>query len=45
MGGTYRLTKLVGPGNAKRLLMTCEEISAQEAYDIGLSSMWSPPTS
>lgn len=36
MGGTYRLTKLVGPGKAKRLLMTCEEISAQEAYDIGL---------
>jgi enoyl-CoA hydratase len=36
MGGTVRLTKLVGTGQAKRLIMTCEEISAQEALNIGL---------
>ncbi|MGE5423001.1 MAG: enoyl-CoA hydratase/isomerase family protein [Ignavibacteriales bacterium] len=36
MGGTYRLAKLVGPGQAKRLLMTCDEIDAQEALRIGL---------
>jgi enoyl-CoA hydratase len=36
MGGTTRLTKLVGVGQAKRLIMGCEEVNAQEAYDIGL---------
>lgn len=36
MGGTTRLTKLVGVGQAKRLIMGCEEIDAQEAYNIGL---------
>lgn len=36
MGGTTRLTKLVGVGQAKRLIMSCEEIFAQEAISIGL---------
>lgn len=36
MGGTTRLTHLVGIGQAKRLLMGCEEIDAQEALRIGL---------
>jgi enoyl-CoA hydratase len=36
MGGTTRLTKLVGVGQAKRLIMGCEEIDAREAYNIGL---------
>ncbi|TGE33377.1 enoyl-CoA hydratase/isomerase family protein [Desulfosporosinus sp. Sb-LF] len=36
MGGTTRLTHLVGIGQAKRLIMGCEEIDAQEALRIGL---------
>lgn len=36
MGGTTRLTKLVGPGQAKRLLMSCDEVGANEALTIGL---------
>lgn len=36
MGGTVRLTKLVGIGQAKRMIIGCEEISADEAYAIGL---------
>ncbi len=36
MGGTSRLTRLVGPGQAKRLIMLCEEIGAEEALRIGL---------
>lgn len=36
MGGTTRLTKLVGTGQAKRLIMGCEEIDAAEASRIGL---------
>lgn len=36
MGGTTRLTKLVGPGQAKRLIIGCEEVDAQEAKAIGL---------
>lgn len=36
MGGTTRLTQLVGMGQAKRLLMACEEIDAQEALQMGL---------
>ncbi len=36
MGGTTRLTKLVGTGQAKRLIMACEEIGAHEALQIGL---------
>lgn len=36
MGGTTRLTRLVGIGQAKRLIIGCEEIDAEEAKDIGL---------
>jgi enoyl-CoA hydratase len=36
MGGTTRLPKLVGGGQAKRLIIGCEEIDAQEAKAIGL---------
>lgn len=36
MGGTSRLTRLVGVGTAKRIMLTCEEIDAAEAYRIGM---------
>ena len=36
MGGTSRLTRLVGMGQAKRLIIAGEEIDAQEALRIGL---------
>jgi len=36
MGGTTRITKLVGPSQAKRLIMLCEEVDAAEALRIGL---------
>ena len=36
MGGTTRLTKLIGPGMTKLLAMTCEDIDAAEAQRIGL---------
>lgn len=36
MGGTSRLTRLVGLGQAKRMILTGEEVDAQEALRIGL---------
>ena len=36
MGGTTRLTKLVGIGQAKRMILACDEIPAAEALAIGL---------
>ena len=42
LGGTTRLTKLVGPGQAKRLIMGCDEIDAQEAKMIGLAEIVVP---
>ncbi len=36
MGGTTRLPRLVGPGQAKRLILACEEVDAEEARAIGL---------
>ena len=37
LGGTTRLTKLIGPGMTKFLAMTCEDIGAEEAYRIHLA--------
>lgn len=36
LGGTTRLTKLIGPGMTKLLAMTCEDIDAQEAARLRL---------
>lgn len=36
MGGSQRLPRLVGLGQAKRLILACEEIDAREAKEIGL---------
>ncbi|MGE5370881.1 MAG: enoyl-CoA hydratase/isomerase family protein [Solirubrobacterales bacterium] len=36
MGGTTRLTKLIGIGQAKRMIIGCEEIDAAEAKAIGM---------
>ena len=36
MGGTAKLTHLVGIGQAKRMIMGCDEINAEEALRIGL---------
>lgn len=42
IGGTARLTKLVGIGQAKRLIMACDEVDAKEAYSIGLAEVVVP---
>ncbi|HHW61929.1 MAG TPA: enoyl-CoA hydratase/isomerase family protein [Syntrophomonadaceae bacterium] len=42
MGGTTRLTHLVGIGQAKRLIMACDEIDAEEALRIGLVEIMVP---
>lgn len=42
MGGTTRLTKLIGLGQAKRLIMANDEIDAQEALRIGLVELVVP---
>lgn len=36
MGGTTRLAKLIGVGQAKRMILTCEVVEATEALNIGL---------
>nr|WP_282432559.1 enoyl-CoA hydratase-related protein [Desulfitobacterium dichloroeliminans] len=43
MGGTQRLTRTVGPSQAKRLIFTAEKINAQEAARIGLVDIVTPP--
>lgn len=35
-GGTQRLARLIGPGRAKKLILSGEQISAEEAYQMGL---------
>lgn len=35
-GGTQRLTRLVGPGKAKLLILTGDPVSASEAHSLGL---------
>ncbi len=42
-GATPRLTALIGPAKAKELIMTCDNISAQEALRIGLVNRVVPP--
>lgn len=37
-GGTQRLQRLVGKGRAKELIFTCDTISAEDAYRIGLAN-------
>lgn len=41
-GGTQRLPRLVGKGMAKKLILTGEPISAQEAHRIGLAEVLAP---
>ena len=41
-GGTQRLPRLVGPGQAMRLILSGDMISAAEAKDIGLVEMVTP---
>ena len=41
-GGTQRLPRMIGAGMAKKLVLTGEHISAQEAYRIGLVDMLVP---
>ena len=35
-GGTQRLARFVGMGRAKEMIFTCDNVSAEEAYRIGL---------
>ena len=36
LGGTVRLSKLIGPGNAKDLVFSCRKIDADESKAMGL---------
>ena len=42
-GSTPRLTRLIGPAKAKEMIMTCDQIDAQEALRIGLANKVVPP--
>ena len=43
IGGTVRLTKLIGPGRAKDLIFTGRQISPEEAKELGLVDHIFPP--
>lgn len=42
-GGTQRLARLIGPNKAKEMVFTGKNLSAQEAYDIGIVNKVCPP--
>ena len=42
-GASARLTALVGPMKAKEMIMTCENVTAEEAVSIGLATKAVPP--
>lgn len=39
LGGTQRLTQLVGPGRAKKMIWLAEKVSGEEAHRIGLAEI------
>ena len=43
MGGATRLSRLIGRGNAKRLVFTGETVTAEEAYRLGFVAKVVPP--
>lgn len=42
-GGTQRLTRLVGKPKAKEIVLTGENLSGQEAYDLGIATKITSP--
>lgn len=45
IGGTYRLTKLVGPSAAKELILTGDRFSAEKALEMGMVNKVAPDES